>query len=172
MSILKRLFGDARARDALVPLYRAIVDEARRPAWYTAGDVPDTIDGRFDMVAAVLALVLIRLEADGAATRAPAALLTELFVTDMDAQLREDGVGDVGVGKHVGRMMSALGGRISAYRAGLAGEGLEAALVRNLYRGHMPTPAALEHVAVGFHILHSRLTQLPTEAVLAGEIAR
>lgn len=172
VSILKRLFGDARSRDALRPLYAAVVDEARRPFWYTQGSVPDTLDGRFDMVAAVLAFVLIRLEGDGAATRAPSALLTELFVSDMDAQLREAGVGDVVVGKHVGNMMGALGGRLSAYRAALAEGGLEDALVRNLYRGHMPTPAALEDVARGFHVLAARLAQIPTEDVLAGRIGR
>ncbi len=171
MSILKRLFGDSRGRAALAPLYAAIVDEARRPDWYRAADVPDTIDGRFDMVATVLSFVLIRLEAEGAAARAQSALLTELFVADMDAQLREAGIGDVVVGKHVGKMMSALGGRISAYREGLAGDGLEAALVRNLYRGHMPTPAALEAAAGGFRMFHARLAELPAEAVLAGRIA-
>jgi cytochrome b pre-mRNA-processing protein 3 len=172
VSILKRLFGDARARDALQPLYAAVVDEARRPFWYAQGDVPDTIDGRFDMVAAVLAFVLIRLETDGEPARAPSALLTELFVSDMDAQLREAGVGDVVVGKHVGNMMGALGGRLTAYRAGLAGAGLEDALVRNLYRGHMPAPAKLEAVADAFRLFHARLAQLSTDDLLAGRTGR
>jgi cytochrome b pre-mRNA-processing protein 3 len=65
--------------------------------------------------------------------RLPSVRLTELFVTDMDGQLRESGVGDLVVGKHIGRLMSVLGGRLGAYRAALAGqEDLGAALERNL----------------------------------------
>src|SRR3546814_14845384 len=68
-------------------------------------------------------------------TKQQSVWLTELFVDDMDGQLRQIGIGDMIVGKHIGRMMSALGGRLSAYRSGLgAGESLEDALVRNLYR--------------------------------------
>jgi len=64
MGVLNRLFG-RKDRDALTPLYNAVVLEARRPDWYLAGQVPDTLDGRFDMVAAVLSLVLLRLEEEG-----------------------------------------------------------------------------------------------------------
>src|SRR3546814_9204461 len=63
----------------------------------------------------------------------------------MDGQLREIGIGDIIVGKHIGRMMSMLGGRLGAYRAGLAEGDLAPALVRNLYRGTAPAPAALAH---------------------------
>ena len=45
--------------------------------------------------------------------------LTELFVDDMDGQLRQEGVGDVVVGKHIGKLMSVLGGRLGAYRSAL-----------------------------------------------------
>ena len=81
--------------------------------------VPDTVDGRFDMIAAVLCTVLLRLEREpeGLATTAP---LTERFVDDMDGQLRQIGIGDIVVGKHIGKMMSMLGGRLGAYRDGLA----------------------------------------------------
>ena len=66
----------------MTPLYSAIVVEARRPDWYRAG-VPDTIDGRFDMVASVLSLVLLRLEREGPEPRSSQTLLTETFVDDM-----------------------------------------------------------------------------------------
>ena len=106
MSFLQRLFPDRKQRAALAPLYAAIVAEGRDPFWYREGQVPDTIDGRFDMIAAVTALVLLRLEAEGEAGRGPAILLTETFIDDMDATLRQIGIGDYVVGKHVGRMMS------------------------------------------------------------------
>lgn len=171
MSLLTRFFRSSRDEDAaLAPLYRAIVAEARDPDWYRAAAVPDTLDGRFDMVAAVLALVLIRLEAVGEA--AAAALLTERFIADMDAQLRERGIGDLVVGKHVGRMMSALGGRIAAYREALAGpEDLDDALARNLYRGVPPAPAALAHAAARLRALHLALAAKAPAALLGGSLA-
>lgn len=170
MSFLSRLFSGRDGRDALRPLYLAIVAEARRPFWYAEGAAPDTVDGRFDMVAAVLATVLIRMEADGEAGRGPSALLTELFIDDMDGQLRQQGVGDVVVGKHVGRMMAALGGRISAYRDGLAGGDLDAPLVRNLWRGVAP-PGGAGVVAGGLRALHARLAGLPLAAIMEGRLA-
>ena len=132
--------------------------------------MPDTVDGRFDMVAAILALVLLRLETAPEAA-APSARLTELFVTDMDGQLREIGIGDIIVGKHIGRMMSMLGGRLGAYRDGLASSGdLEAALVRNVWRGEAPAPAALAHVATTLRAFAAALAATPVAIVLEGTL--
>lgn len=171
MSILARLFPAKSARDPLRPLYTAIVAEARRPFWYAQGHAPDTLDGRFDMVAAVTALVLLRLEALDEAGREPAARLTELFIDDMDGQLRQKGIGDVVVGKHVGRMIAALGGRVSAYREGLApGGDLEEALVRNLWRGEAPAGGA-DVVAAEMRALAARLAAIDLDGLMAGRLA-
>ena len=169
MGVLNRLFG-RKDRDALTPLYNAVVMEARRPDWYLAGQVPDTLDGRFDMVAAVLSLVLLRLEGEGEAGRAPSAYLTEIFVEDMDGQLRERGIGDIVVGKHMGKMMSALGGRLGAYRDGLAGGDFADALARNLYRGADVDPAALDFSEARLRQLADRLAATPIDALLAGQL--
>src|SRR5438128_8274235 len=83
MSFFQRIFGETRQREPLQPLYRAIVAKGREPAWYREGQVPDTLDGRFDMIAAILSLVLLRLEREGAATRDQTVLLTEIFIADM-----------------------------------------------------------------------------------------
>ena len=163
---LKNLFRTRRERDTLAPLYQAVVAEARDPAWYGEGRVPDTIDGRFDMVAAVTALVLARLGTENARE---AAWLTELFVDDMDGQLRQMGVGDIVVGKHIGRMMSALGGRLGAY-GGADGSALEAALVRNFYRGAAPDAAALAFVTARFSGLRARIGAMPVAELLAGRL--
>ena len=128
MSILTRIFGRGSERDAYRPLYAEVVALGRDRAWYKEGAVPDTLDGRFDMIAAVLALVLLRLERDGGANAGASVLLTELFIDDMDGSVRQMGIGDLMVGKHVGRMMGALGGRLTAFReARDAGAGFEAA---------------------------------------------
>jgi cytochrome b pre-mRNA-processing protein 3 len=156
-------------RDEQLALYEAVVARGREPHWYLAGAVPDTKEGRFDMIATVLAIVLLRLE-DGAEGAAPAARLAERFVDDMDGQLREEGIGDIVVGKHVGRMMALLGGRLGAYRDGFAAGDLGPALVRNLYRGVAPEPAALAHVADALQALRDALRTVPIGALADGAL--
>lgn len=167
MGWLGKLLGEED--QAALPLYTAVVDRGRAEHWYLAGAVPDTVDGRFDMIAAVLAMVLIRLERDSAGA-ALSAQVTERFVEDMDGQLRQMGIGDVVVGKHIGKMMSMLGGRIGAYRDGLTEGDLRPALVRNLYRGEPPAAAALAHVANALTAFHEASAGLALAAIAAGEL--
>ena len=153
-------------------LYASLVAVARRPHWYVEGAVPDTFDGRFDMVSSLLALVLLRLEALGEPARGPSARLTELFVTDMDGQLRQRGIGDLVVGKHIGRMMGQVGGRLAAYRDGLAAGGdLAGAIDRNIYRGAAVPADARAHVGHGLRALAADLGERDLAAILAGDIA-
>ena len=77
MGLLKRLFG-APDRGTAPQLYSAVVAAGRAPHWYVDGAVPDTIDGRFDMIAAILALVLLRLEQDPQAAAHRAARASKL----------------------------------------------------------------------------------------------
>ncbi|TPG16641.1 ubiquinol-cytochrome C chaperone [Sphingomonas koreensis] len=168
VGLFARLFKD---RDAatVAALYEAIVARARAPHWYLAGGVPDSVDGRFDMVAAILSLVLLRLEGDPDGP-APSALLAERFVRDMDGQLRELGIGDIVVGKHIGKMMGMLGGRLGAYRDGLAGGDLDGAITRNIYRGAAPSAAALAEVRDGLITFRDSLAATPTPDLLAGKL--
>ena len=162
-----RLFGERQ--DQALPLYNAVVTRGRAEHWYLAGAVPDTVDGRFDMIAAVLTMVLLRLEAEPAAATL-SAHLTERFVDDMDGQLRQMGMGDLVVGKHVGKMMSMLGGRLGAYRDGLAAGDLTPALVRNLYRGDAPASEATAHVATALTGLRTDLDAMPLDRLTAGDL--
>ena len=168
MSWLTRLWG-SRQDEALLPLYTAVVARAREPHWYLDGAVPDTVDGRFDMIAAVLAFVMLRLEAapEGAA---PSATLAERFVDDMDGQLRQMGIGDIVVGKHIGNMMAMLGGRLGAYREGVARGSIDEALLRNLYRGDAPAPDALAHVAGSLLAFHRALAGVTVSRLVAGDL--
>ncbi len=148
MSLLKRLFGNTEPdpKSKLVPLYNQIVAKARLPHWYVEGQVPDSIDGRFDMVAAILTLVLLRLEEDPSRAQ-DMAHLTEVFVDDMDGQLREVGIGDMIVGKHMGRIMGAIGGRLGAFRDAMDEPSmLDDAILRNIYRSENADAAAVAHV--------------------------
>ena len=170
-ALLSRLFGERKERARLDPLYRAIVAGGRHPCWYREGQVPDSVDGRFDMIASVLALVLIRLEREGDEARTESVLLTETFIDDMDSSLRQIGIGDFVVGKHVGRLMGALGGRLDAFRSALAGgDELTEPVRRNVFRDLPPSPEAVDFVAAGLARFHRDLDALTLEQMLGGEL--
>jgi cytochrome b pre-mRNA-processing protein 3 len=169
LALLSRLFGDRRERAALRPLYDALVAAAREPAWYREGAVPDTLEGRFDMVATMVALALVRLEAEGDRAKAESVALTELFIDDMDGTLRQIGIGDFVVGKHVGRLVGALGGRLGVLREALSGgTALEAAVRRNVFRDGPVPDERVAWVAERLRRLHERLAGTAVEPLLAG----
>lgn len=172
-SLISRIFGGKSDDHAAVrPLWHEIVTFARSKQWYAPDGKPgiaDTLAGRFDAITLVLSLVLLRMEGPEE-MRLPSVRLTELFVTDMDGQLRESGVGDLVVGKHIGRLMSVLGGHLGAYRAALAGqEDLGAVLERNLTLAPGADLAALADRARG---LADYLAALDDKAILEGKIGQ
>lgn len=183
MSFLDRIFGPKTdpEKAALLPLYDQIVAKARAPHWYREGNVPDNLDGRFEMVAAILSLMLIRLEQDDGEARY-GVYLTEIFVDDMDGQLREIGIGDMLVGKHIGKMMSALGGRLTAYRKGLRCKAeMRAAIARNIFtenaaesgaeiREGAPGDAALDYLAQEFFAEKDGMDAVPAEKLISGKV--
>ena len=168
MNLLHRLFRPAPALPPRLALWHAIVSEARDKRWYRDFAVADTTEGRFDMITLVLAVVLLRIERedDGASSVA----LTELFIEDMDSQLRQSGVGDLMVGKHVGKLMATLGGRIGALRDTLpvGGAALAEAIRRNatLVEGASPEPLAQELLR-----FRSQIDRVPFEVLLDGLLA-
>jgi cytochrome b pre-mRNA-processing protein 3 len=158
-------------REALRPLWHRVVEIAREPDWYAKGGIADTVPGRFDAITLVLSLVLLRMERAPELAQ-PTALLTELFIEDMDGQLRESGVGDIVVGKHIGRLMSVLGGRLGALREALAqadDAALVAAIERNASFIENGSPAA---VAKETRVLAAQLAELTDFELLAGRIER
>jgi len=171
---LKQLVGGAPAPVDL--LYDAAVRAARQPGWYVEGAVPDTMDGRFDALVLVLAQLMLRLEDETAGNpRHPAARLSadlaDRFITDMEGNLRQDGIGDQAVPKHMGRMMAALGGRLGAYRAGRSDAAAMAeALHRNLYRGAEVPAAATAWVMAEAARLANRLAATPFARLAAGDL--
>ncbi len=132
--IFKRLFGQ-RKPDPSEALYAAIVAAARQPKFYADWKVPDTLDGRFDMMVLHMFLALDRLRHFGAESEVLRQALTDRFFAAMDAALREVGVGDISVGKKVRKMAEAFFGRVAAYTSGMEkGEvELSDALKRNIY---------------------------------------
>jgi cytochrome b pre-mRNA-processing protein 3 len=130
------------ARGATIEaIYGMIVAQARRPEFYLRFGVPDTVNGRFDMVVMHLWMILSRLRALGGVTESQQ--LFDRFCNDMDANLREMGVGDLTVPKRMKKFGEAFYGRSGAYDAAIiAGEGdLRAALARNILSSDNPDAA-------------------------------
>ena len=168
MSFLNRIFGKVE-RDDLRPLWHTIVGTSREKEWYATCGVADTIEGRFDMIALVLSLVMLRME-DSEALAPRTGPLTELFVADMDRQLRDSGVGDLMVGKKIGKLMEALGGRIGALRETLDQSDAQLAVVLKRNVTLVDEEKKPFSLAVQARALHKDLTARTDAELLEGTI--
>lgn len=155
-------------------LYAAIVAQARRPEFFIDSGVPDTVEGRFELIALHGWLVMKRLE-QGGRDAAPfnQALFDHMFA-DIDRSLRELGVGDLGVGKQVKDMAQHFYGRAAAYGAGLAADAdpaaLAAAIDRNLYGSTLPDRAQVAAMAAYVRRQVAHLAAVPLALLLGGEV--
>ncbi len=133
--ILKKLFGPKQEVISAEKIYQSIVAQARTPQFYLEVEVPDTIDGRYEMIALHCFLVLRRLKKSGDKFQSLSQEVFDLMFQDMDQSLREIGVGDLAVGKRIKKMAEVFYGRIIAYEEALedGDEPLEVALERNHY---------------------------------------
>ena len=169
LNLLSRLLGKgADDRAPVRPLWHWAVAEARAPEWYASCGIADSLPGRFDALTLVLATIMLRMEREEALI-GPSALLAELFVEDMDGQLRQAGVGDLVVGKRIGKLMGALGGRIAALREGLTADDAALAEVarRNATMIEGSDPAK---IAARLRLLAGRLDGVSGEELLAGNV--
>lgn len=171
MSLFNRLLGRPDpAQEQIRPLWHKVVELARDPDWYARGGVADTVPGRFDAITLVLALVMRRMDGQPE-LRAPSARLTELFVSDMDGQLRQSGVGDLAMAKRMGKLMSVLAGRMEALEQALAQPDdaeLIAVIERNVTLNDGADVAA---IAARVRQLAARLAAIGNDDLLAGRIA-
>ena len=167
MNLLKRLFArDPDPKQALRPLWHRTVELSRDPAWYANRGVADTVQGRFDMITLVLGIILLRMEREDR-LKPGSVYLTELFVDDMDGQLRETGMGDPTLGKQMGRLVSVLGGRLGALReAGRSEDAVAEVIVRNAAIAGDGRAAAAALIAFA-----EKLDQADADRVLAGDVA-
>ena len=166
------LFKRKASRSSLRAVYGAIVAAARHPRFYAEWGVPDTVDGRYDMIILHAVVVLDRLGDDGEAARSLAQGLTDEIFADMDRSLREMGVGDLSVGKKVRRMAEVFYGRARAYGAALRArdaDRLAEALYRNVFAGTGARDGAVRLAAHAL-LLSRDLQERPIGPILAGEI--
>lgn len=169
MRSLMRLFR-SEPRTAR-PLYDQVVARARQPRWYLEGQVPDTVEGRFSMLATLISLLDLRLESGEEPARLASVSIAECFIDDMDGELRQMGVGDPVMEKRVGSLVGALGGRVGAWRRAVNGEeSWEAVIGRSVYRGNAPSPDAAAYMERELKAFWVALQGRSDEALVNGNL--
>lgn len=171
MSLFRRSAKD-EAVEAAHRIYVAAVEQARLPAFYAVLGVPDTLEGRFEVVAAHVHLVLRRLGTEGEAAQALGQRVFDVMFADMDQSLRELGVGDLSVGKRVKYLAQSFYGRAAAYDEGYVrgDEVLREALVRNLYATTEAESGAVGALATYLREAEVRLARQPAADISAGRL--
>lgn len=166
------LFRPNPERIAAERAYLRIVEQARRPGFFLNGGVPDTIDGRFELICMHAFLYLHRLKSEQPRSARVGRRFARMMFADFDRSLREMGTGDLSVGREVKRMAEGFYGRFAAYEEGLAADDsvLRAALARNLFGTATAAPAQLTVMAAYVRGQAAALQRQQTGALLAGDI--
>jgi cytochrome b pre-mRNA-processing protein 3 len=169
---LASLFRRSRRRYAVAAAYQRIVARARDPAFFLEWGVPDTFDGRFELLSLHAFLVLNRLKAEHGLTGAFSQDLFDTMFADLDRAMREMGATDVGVGRYVKTMARGFYGRIVAYERGVAeGEAaLSDALRRNLFGTATPSAQVTETASGYVRRQIAALAAAPVANLLEGEV--
>lgn len=169
-------------------LYERIVAQARSAAFYRDHGVPDTMEGRFDMIVLHLFLVRERLKREGAAGQRLGQIVLEHLIADMDDALRQIGIGDMGVPHRVKKAAAAFGERAKAYSAALmpasnpstrgggTDDRLETALLTHVYQCQTTNDTArhvthVDRLAAYVRAAADALDRQTSDALLAGDIA-
>lgn len=153
--------------------YQRVVEQARQPVFFTDGGVPDTVDGRFELICLHAFLYLHRLKRERPGAAALGQKFFDVMFIDFDRALREMGTGDLSVSREIRHMAQAFYGRIAAYEDGLtAGDAvLLPALARNLYGTSLATDAQLAAIADYIRREAAGLERQQVAALLAGDVA-
>lgn len=151
-------------------LYGTVVAAARQPIIYTSCGVPDTAEGRYEIVVLHLFLVLERLNAAADPARSLVQPLIEAFITDMDDCMREMGVGDLTVPKKVKRAAAGLYERSAAYRTALAPGALSSSLAEVL-AASIPGLGRADELAAYARVAAAHLKAAPAAPMAEGRLS-
>lgn len=165
--------GHNSARKAADTAFRRVVEQARQTVFFADYGVPDTLDGRFELICLHAFLYLHRLKAVRPEAKPFCQSFFDRMFADFDRSLREMGVGDLSVGKHVKRMARAFYGRILSYEAGLAGDdsALAAALARNVFGTVTAPDCAADDMAAYVRCAVRGLRSQSAAELLAGDVS-
>jgi len=152
-------------------LFDSATKIAREPHWYIEGKVPDTLDGRFAVLATIVGLVMARLEREGDSGNMAAVALTERFIEVMESEHRELGFGDPTLGKTVRKLVGMLARRTKLWRDAGAHEMEWTAATRDsLYKDAIGAEA-LRHSADALLRLNEKLDAASLDQIEQGRIA-
>lgn len=169
--MLRYLFPRLTANPARgAELFGWAVGEARAPHWYVAGEVPDTVDGRFAVLATVIALAMVRLEREGEPGDSASVAVTERFIEAMEAEHREMGLGDPRLGRTVRKLVASLARRVELWRAAAPQGSWTDAARTSIYAGDAPSEPALAHSASTLRALSRRLDAAALLNLVEGKI--
>ncbi len=169
--MLRSLLPGLTARpDSAASLFDAVTREARARHWYVEGGVPDTIEGRFAMLATIAALVVVRLERAGARGIGASVALTERFVEVMESEHREMGLGDPALGRTVRKLVSGLARRVEQWRGAVADRTWIDATRESVY-GSEVAPDVLGHSATALGEFWSGLEKTSDRALIEGRLS-
>ena len=167
-SLFARLTGEPRRGQALFDL---AVSEARRPHWFVEGQVPDTLNGRFAVLATIVALLTVRLEREGDEGQQASVALTERLVESLDTEIREMGLGDPTLGKQVRKLVGAVSGRVERWQSLTGSDGSWNDEVRqSLYLGEDADAAAVAHSESELRRLWERFATASVEQLAKGRM--
>jgi|SRR3954447_15918905 cytochrome b pre-mRNA-processing protein 3 len=168
--MLKFLFGGLTAdKSDGTPLFDALTGRARQPHWYVEGKVPDTLDGRFAVLASVVALALVRLEREGEEGDHLSVALTERFIHVMESEHRELGLGDPTLGKTVRKLVGMLARRTELWRSATDAN-WEETTRESVYKDEV-SQDALRSSASALKSLAGRIDSTPLADLEQGKIA-
>ncbi len=172
---LKQIFQSPFDHDVARALYVTIVSQARNPAFYEVFGVPDTPEGRYDMVAIHTYLVIRRIQSDDSIDPDLSQALFDIMFADMDQNLREMSIGDTGVAKRIKKMAEGFYGRATAYDMALAQEDgnelLKDAINRNIYRNVQSTDHGLSGIARYLRDEDTNLSCQNRDSIIRGRIS-
>ncbi len=170
--MLNRLFKPRPAVVAGRSLYRSAAAQARRPEFYAVLGVPDTVQGRFELYALHVVLLLRRLKGRGEQAAETSQAVFDAFLRGLDDSLRDLGVGDLSMGKQMRKLGESVYGRIRSYDAALTAlpdeSELAAVIARLALAGREEDPAPLTAYAAR---AAAALEAQPLERLCAGEAA-
>ncbi len=169
--MISSLFKKKPNQKAIQEVYASIVAQSRQPVFYSEWQVPDSVTGRFDMVALHMCMILRRLKTSKDQDREFSQTLFDWFFRDMDRSLREMGAGDMAVPKRIQKMGELFYGMLASIGDALDDNDqaeLQEALSRNIFGGEHPD--SLKPIANYLMSLDQDLNQIETTTILAGTL--
>lgn len=169
------LFRDKKLNNVAHTLFSKVIEQSRIPFFYTNYDVEDTLDGRFDLMALHMSLLIYKLDQSEDVPKVPELkrMLQEAMFDNLDLTMREVGVGDLGVGKKVKVMAEAFYGRIKVYQEIIdkdSRQAMQEAIKRNLYRDREVDNEVVKKIVEYYFQQWDNVNQQRLSDVMKGEL--